>query len=142
MADFKETTDAMQTMLKSAQATLAAGPVLGSQTAHYWQAQERFLTEFEKFSTEWFKRRHLATQAAMEASQQMNEESAKDPAATMKVVSQWQADAMERLAADAQACTEMMSNCFGALVQNEVEVVEEAIETTRRATKQTKSTAV
>ena len=121
---------------------MATGPVLATQSTHYWQAQDRFLTEFEKFSTAWFKRRHEATQSALEASKQMTEEAAKDPAAAMKVIAQWQTHAMERLTQDAQACAEMMTNCVGALVQNEVAAVEESVETTKRAMKQSKSEAV
>ncbi|MEO1138971.1 MAG: hypothetical protein AAFW87_05900 [Pseudomonadota bacterium] len=142
MSDVKETTDAMQTMMKSAQAALASGPVLGSQTIHYWQAQDRFLTEFEKFSTAWFKRRHLATQAALDASKQMTQEASKDPATAIKVIMQWQTHAMERLAEDAQSCTEMMTNCMSALIENEAEAAAEAVKTAKRATKQSKSEAV
>lgn len=142
MANVKKTTDTMQTMMNSAQAAFAAGPVLGAQTKHYWQAQDRILTEFEKFSTAWFKRRHLATHAALETSNQMNAEIAKDPAAAIKVMAEWHTHAMERLAEDAQACTEMMTNCFGALVENEVEAVKDAVETTKRVTAQSKSEAV
>ncbi|AXI49169.1 hypothetical protein C1J03_23975 (plasmid) [Sulfitobacter sp. SK012] len=142
MADFQGSTDALQTMMKSAQAALATGPVMATQTTHYWQAQDRFLTEFEKFSTDWFKRHHAATQAARDASKEMTEEVTKDPAAAIKVMTQWQTHAMKRLTEEAQACTEMMTNCIGALVQNEVEAVEESIETTKRAMKQSKSEPV
>jgi hypothetical protein len=142
MADVKETKDMMQTMMKSAQAAFATAPVMGTQTTHYWQAQERFLTEFEKFTSDWFKRRHVATQAALEASKQMTETAAQDPAAAIKTITEWQTQAMERLTEDVQACTTMMTNCIGALVQQEVEAVEDAVETTKRATKQSKSEAI
>jgi len=50
----------------------------------------------------------------------------------MKVVTDWQARSMERLAEDAKDCTEMMARCAGSFAQNEMEAVEEIAESTKK----------
>ena len=49
---------------------------------------------------------------------------------------------MERLAEDAKDYMAMMTACAASATSNEVEAVEESVETTKRATKTAKSTPV
>ena len=75
----------MQEMMKSAQAMFAVKPVAGSQSTHFWQAQDMILDEFEKFSSAWFKRRHEGTRAAMETGRRLAEEALGNPTAAMGI---------------------------------------------------------
>lgn len=132
----------IQDLAKSTQSTLAAAPVAGFQSTHFWQAQDTFLKEFEKFSTAWFKRRHEGTQTAMETSKKIFEDSMGDPAAAMNTLTEWQKHSMERLAEDAKDYADMMSACAASAVSNEFQAIEESVDITKRTTKSTKSSPV
>ncbi|OAN76429.1 hypothetical protein A8B78_02790 [Jannaschia sp. EhC01] len=142
MADEIESFPSIQNMMKSAQAALAAAPMMGAQSARFWQAQDQFLKEFETFSAAWFKRRHVATRSALEAGKQIAEKAGHDPAVMLQVMSDWQTHSMERLNEDAQEYAEMITKCMGALAQNEVEAAEDSVEIAAKAMKQAKSKPV
>jgi len=139
--DNKTMTD-MQEMTKSALAMFTALPGAGSQSTHFWQAQDMILEEVEKFSSAWFKRRHEGTRAAIETSRQLAEGAMSDPAAAMEILTNWQSRSIERLTEDAKDCSEMMSRCTEAFVKNEVEAVAETAEIAKKATKSAKSEPV
>ncbi len=127
----------------AAQVEFSANPrFLAPQTKHFLQAQERILGEMEKFSSNWFQRRQEATRSMIEAGRKILSEGQTDPAGAIKKITEWQTHSMERLAEDAKACTEMMTNCTGAFVQNEVEAIEETAEVTQKSAKTSKSTPV
>ena len=128
--------------MRAAQIVFAANPMFGPQTRHFWNAQDRILEEAEKFSSAWFKRRHEATKAAVEASSKFASDGMRDPGSAMKAIANWQTHSMERLAEDAKDCAEMMTRCASVVVSNEVEAMEETAENTRRATKASKSEPV
>lgn len=142
MADAQTPVSALQNILKSAKAATSASPVLGHQSQHFWQAQDRALSELENFSKHWFERRHIAAQSALESSRAIAEQGTNNPAAAMTRLSEWQSQSFKRLTEDAQAFTEMMANCIGAVVQNEIEAAEETVESTKQAMKQSKATPV
>lgn len=142
MPKLNDATSGMQGMIKSAQTMFAAAPMTGAQSTHFWQAQEQFLEKFEDFSTAWFKRRHDGTRAALEASRQLADGAMQNPRAAMGILTDWQAHSMERLAEDAKDCTEMLTHCAGAFVTNEVEAIEETVQTAKRAVKSSKSEPV
>lgn len=142
MADTPTPASALQNIMQSAQAVTAAAPVMGHQSQHFWQAQDRALDELESFSKSWFERRHKAAQSALDSSREIAEQAGNNPAAAMTRLSEWQSQSIKRLTEDAQAFTEMMTNCIGAVVQNEVEAAEESVETTKQAIKQSKSKPV
>lgn len=142
MSNLNKTMTDMQEMMKSAQAMFAVGPAAGSQSAHFWQAQDMILSEFETLSSAWFKRRHEGTRTAMETARRLVEEAAGNPAAAMGILADWQSHSMERLAADAKDCTTMMTNCAEAMVNNEIEAVEETMETAKKSMKTAKSSPV
>lgn len=142
MANLSKVFVEMQDLSKSIPSVLAILPAAGSQSAHFWQAQDTFLKEFEKFSAAWFKRRHEGTQTAMNAGKQLFEHALGDQAAAMRVFAEWQAHSMERLAEDAKDYMTMMASCTAAAVANEVEAVEESVATAKRASKPAKSEPV
>lgn len=142
MTNFSKTLESMQDMAKSTPSVLAALPALGPQSTHFWQAQDTFLKEFETFTLAWFKRRHEGTQTALDTSKQMAEDTMGNPAAAMGILADWQTHSMERLAEDAKDYMAMMTACAASATSNEVEAVEESVETTKRATKTAKSTPV
>jgi len=120
----------------------AANTAMGSQARHFWQAQDRMLGEAEKFSSAWLKRRHEATQSALRASQEIASHGASDPAAAMKVIADWQAHSMERLANDAKDYMEMMTRCTNVAATNEAEAMGETAEAAKKSPKPTKSEPV
>lgn len=142
MPNNDKTMSDMQEMTKSALAMFTAMPGAGTQSTHFWQAQDTILNEFEKFSTAWFKRRHEATRAAIETSRRFVEETKGNPAAVMGLLTDWQSHSIERLTEDAKDCTEMMTRCTQAFVKNEVEAVEETVEAVKKSTKSAKSEPV
>jgi len=142
MTNLNKTLTDMQDMAKSSQSILGALPALSSQSAHFWKAQDTFLKEFETYSTAWFKRRHEGTQTAIEVNKQLAEHAMGDPSAALGILADWQSHSMERLAEDVNDYIEMMTACAASATVNEVEAVEESIETTKQATKSAKSSPV
>lgn len=128
--------------IQSLNAMFATNPALGPQAQHFWQAQDRMLAEAEKFSSAWFKRRHEAAQSAMRASQEIASNGAIHPATAMKVMADWQAQSVERIAEDAKDCLEMMTRCAGAAATNEAEALEEAATKASKSSKTSKSSPV
>ena len=126
--------DAADDALNRAQVLFTANPAIGPQSQHFWQVQDRFLEEVEKFSSAWFKRRHDATQSALEAVSTLSNAGMRDPGAAMQLITEWQTHSMERLAEDAKDCAEMVTHCMGTFVANEAEAVEEATQNVKRAT--------
>lgn len=115
---------------------------LAPQAQRYFLAQQRILGEIEKFSSGWFQRRQEATGSIIEAGKRILLEGQTDPAGTIREMANWQTRSLARLAQDARGCTEMISICAGALISNEVEAIEETIETSQKATKASKATPV
>lgn len=128
--------------IKSVTAMFATNPALGPQAQNFWQAQDRMLAEAEKLSSAWFKRRHEATQSAMHASQEIATDGMADPAAAMKVMADWQAHSMERVAEDAKDCMELMTRCASAAATNEAEAMDEAATAAKKSAKTSKSQPV
>ena len=142
MLDLKKTIEDMQKIAKTTNSALTAMPTAGAQSTHFWKAQDTFLSEFEEFSSAWFKRRHTATRTAIETSKRLSEEAMGNPTAAMSILADWQKHSMERLAEDTKDCMAMMTRCAAAAVTNEVEAVEETVEGAKRATKAAKSMPV
>jgi hypothetical protein len=142
MAKPDTTTNGILETMKSAGSALAANPMFGPQTMHFWQAQDRMLDEAQKLSSAWFKRRHAATQSALDASSKVVTDGVHDPSIAIKTLAEWQAHSMERLAEDARDGVEFVARCAGLVVSNEVEAMEEATELAQKATKTSKSEPV
>jgi len=138
MPKSSKTMNAMENMTKSAQSMFNAMPAAGTQGAHFWQAQDMILNEFEKFTFAWFRRRHEGTRTAIETSRQLAAEAMTNPAAAMGILTDWQSHSIERMAEDAKDCSEMVTKCTGALVSNEVEAIEETVEIAQKAVKPAK----
>lgn len=132
----------MQELAKTTPAVPAMLPAAGSQGTHFWKAQDAFLKEFESFASAWFKRRHEGTLTAMQTTKQLTEEAMGNPGMAMTILAEWQTHSMERLAEDVQDYVEMVRNCAAAALNNEVEAVEEGVETAKRASKTPKSEPV
>lgn len=131
-ADKSTQTDQIETALNRAQVLFSLNPAYAPTATHLWKAQERVMKEVEAFSSAWFRRRHEATQSALDVAAKLASGGAKDPATSMKAITNWQARSMERMAEDARDYTEMMTRCVGSLVTNEIESVEETAENTKR----------
>lgn len=126
--------DATKSAFTDIQRMMALNPVIGPQSAHFWEAQDRFLKEAERFSSAWFKRRHDATRSALEATKEISNGGMQDPAQSMTTIADWQKHAMERMAEDAKDFTEMVTCCVGTAISKEIEAAEEIAENTKRAT--------
>ncbi len=132
----------LEQFAKSTQSFATAIPAAGSQGAHFWKAQDTVLKECEAFSEAWFKRRHEATQSALDATKKLAERSMGDPMAAMSILAEWQTHSMERLAEDARDYLAMMTGCAAAVISNEVEAVDETVASAKSATKSAKSEPV
>lgn len=142
MQNVSKTMEDMQDMAKSAQSVFAFLPAAGVPGTHFWQAQDTYLRELEKFSESWFRRRHEATSTAMQASKLLAAEALGNPTVAMGILTEWQSQAMERLAEDTKDYMQMMAGCAAATVTNEVEAVEESVATAKRATRTVESIPV
>ncbi len=144
MTSHKKTTpEEIENAINAAQVEFTANPrFLAPQMKHALQAQQYVLDEFEKFSSAWFKRREDAASSMIDAGRRIISEDQSDPSQAMKELVDWQTHSMERLAEDAKAFTEMMTQCASAVVANEIEAAEETVEYTQKATKPSKSTPV
>ncbi len=139
----KRTFEDEENALNAAQVEFTSNPrFLAPQIKHALQAQENVLDEIEKFTTAWFQRREVATRSMIEAGRRIISEGQSDPASALKELAAWQTNSMGRMAEDAKACSEMITQCAGAVVTNEVEAAEETVEYTNKATTTSKSTPV
>ncbi len=139
----KITPEEAENAMNAAQVEFTANPrFLAPQLKHVLQAQEYVLDEFEKFSSAWFQRREDATRSMIDAGRRVISEGQSDPARAMKELVDWQTKSMEHLTEDAKAFTEMMTQCAGAVVTNEIEAAEETVEYTQKATKPSTSMPV
>jgi len=64
----------------------------------FWESQSRLLDDMQEFASGWFDRRHLGTQAALEAVQKACE--AKSPADAFACYQQWAVGAALRILDD------------------------------------------
>lgn len=126
--------NAAQTAADAIQKMMSLSPAFGPQSMHFWKAQDQYLQEAEKFSTAWFKRRHDATQTALETAKQFANGEVPSSKDAMSALSEWQAHSIERLTEDAKEYTEMMARCFGSTVRNELEAADETEASIRHAT--------
>lgn len=137
-----ETTENLSHVMKSMQQAMSANPLFSSQAEHFWQAQEEILDATETYTRNWFERRHEATRTAMEAMRTALNTDGAQPDVAGKSISQWQQHSMERMVKDAREWLEMVTQCAAVATAGEIEVAEEALEATRRATKSAKSEPV
>lgn len=129
-------------VMKSMQQAISANPLFSSQAKHFWQAQEQMLDATEAYTRNWFERRHEATRTAMETMRSALNADGGQPDVAGKSITQWQQHSMERMVEDAREWLEMVTKCAAVATAGEIEVAEEAMEVTRRATKSAKSEPV
>jgi hypothetical protein len=106
---FAQQMNAMQRMLVLPQTF--AEPMQRNASA-FWGNQDKILDDLQDFANGWFERRHLGTQAALEASERMAK--AESPAAFLREYQEWANGALQRVAADCTACHQMMLACGAA----------------------------
>lgn len=129
--------------LNAAQVLFTANPdYLAAQKRHFWEAQERVFEAVEKFSSAWFQRRKSAVVAMVDMGRRVSSEGRADPAGAMKEIAGLQAQSIKLLTEDAQALSEMLTQCAGVLGKSELKALEEAADTVSRATKSSKSEPV
>lgn len=124
----------------SAMQMLAPMPLSGPHMRHFWQAQDQFLREMERYSEGWFQRRHSGTKAALSTASQTA-----DPGNPMEVwrnLAEWQVQSVERMSEDLQEFMSSMSRCAEIWVRNETEAAEETAEAAGRSVKQSKAIPV
>ncbi|MGO4853475.1 hypothetical protein [Phaeovulum sp. W22_SRMD_FR3] len=95
-------------------------PFAGPHLVSLWQAEETFLRQAERFSRNWFQRRHDAVQCALTTGMRLMSEGMTDPVAGAQVMRDWQAESMRRLSEDAQEWTAVMTSCSGQLLAAEI----------------------
>lgn len=95
-------------------------PLAGPQLVSLWQAEDSILHQAERFSRNWFQRRHDAVQTALTTGMRLMSEGMTDPVAGAQLLRDWQADSMRRLSEDAQEWTAMVASCSGQLIAAEI----------------------
>ncbi|MDW4551169.1 hypothetical protein R5H32_17540 [Defluviimonas sp. D31] len=128
MAKPKPDTNPAMDFGRQAMAAFGLNPLAGPPVHQFWEVQEKLLDEVEEFTRLWFARRHAAARTAIEASKAAMESGGSDPTAALRMVSEWQAHSVERLAEDIQQWAELCSRCAGHLAIGEVAAGEEALE--------------
>ncbi len=133
-SDKKATANSAEDALNAAQGMFSANPVFQPPAMHFLMAQgpiqDGMREEAEKFSAAWFKRREDASRALMDAAVKMSTDGLKNPVTAMKIFTDWQAGAMERIAEDAKDCTQMVTRCAENLVKQEIDAVDEVSKST------------
>ncbi|SMX48826.1 hypothetical protein [Maliponia aquimaris] len=136
MTRHESMTAAEDTALNAAQVLFTANPVfLAPQMKHVLHAQVRILDEVGKFSTAWLQRRQEAAQTMIDAGRRIAMQGSVDPANALKEMVDWQTHSMERLAADAKDCSEMLNRCANALVATETRAKQENPDTMKQVAK-------
>ena len=132
MARSKTAGSATTDMLKGMQKLFAPYPMVGPQVEHFWQAQDAILNDAETFARNWFERRHTATRTALNAAKDVTKLDNADPAAAMKVMSDWQSHSMERIAEDVQEWMDLCTRCSAHITQAQMEAGEEGLQAARK----------
>lgn len=105
------------------------GPVVGAQVEFFWKAQDNILKEAERFSMNWFARRHAATIAALETVRSLNG-GATEPADSLRALAEWQKHSSERVTEDFREWFELVTRLAGLMVSTEVLAAEEILDET------------
>lgn len=127
-------------ILKPMQAAASINPLFKPQIEQFWDAQEKFLDETERFTHHWFERRHEAIRTALNAARTTSGSGQADPAKAMEAMLDWQRHSMERLIEDAREWFDTVSRCANYAAETEAEAVEETLgEATKMAKESTKS---
>ncbi|NWG47460.1 MAG: hypothetical protein HXY25_13075 [Alphaproteobacteria bacterium] len=88
----------------------------GTQLAEFWRTQDRLLEAFEDLAQSWCERRRDAARQAVEAANELPED-ARDVPQTLRMMNEWMAESVSRLAEDAREgyafyvrCAEQVAN--------------------------------
>ncbi|SDC49277.1 phasin family protein [Ruegeria marina] len=135
--------EAFADILKSLQAPAPMTTLVSPQMEQFWDAQEKLLSESERFTRHWFERRHEAIRTALDAARTATSSERADPAKAMEAMLDWQRHSVERLVEDAREWFDTVSRCADYVTKTEAEAVGETIgeakELTRKATRSAKS---
>jgi hypothetical protein len=133
MTNQQTKTDATENALNAAQVLFTANPLfLAPQTKQTLQKQEQMFAAFEKFSSNWFKRRQEAVHLMIEAGRRIVSEGRADPTDMMKEVAEWHTGAIRRLAEDGTEAGTMLTQCARAVGSHEAEAINENADTLRK----------
>lgn len=137
------TPEAFADILKSLQAPAPMNALVSPQMEQFWDAQEKLLSESERFTRHWFERRHEAIRTALDAARTATSAERPDPAKTMEAMVEWQRHSVERLVEDAREWFDTVSRCADYVTKTEAEAVEETIgeakDLARKTTRSAKS---
>lgn len=121
-------------LMEDARSMLAFNPMLASQMEHFWKAQDTLVAAAEAYSRGWFKRRHEATETALEVVHQANGNGG-DLGATMRSMADWQQQSFQRLYADTQQWLGLCSSCARSIMNEEMQAGQEALDTAGKQAK-------
>ncbi|MEB8386989.1 hypothetical protein OO012_07105 [Rhodobacteraceae bacterium KMM 6894] len=109
--------------------------VFGPAAQHLQQASDDLKSESSAFWTAWFQRRQDAMQELMDTASKVTKMGGGDPAAALKLMTDWQAAELARLTKDVSDTNAMMTRCIGGLVTHETEAAEEISEAAKTTSK-------
>lgn len=113
-------------LIRQTQAAVTFNPMLRPQIEQYWQAQEKTLQEAQAFAEHWFERRHMATQTALKAVEDVGN-SGSAPSDALKTLFEWQQHSMDNIVEDFREWVELCTRCAGHYTNAEVDVDKEGI---------------
>jgi len=110
--------------MSQAQRLMTLNPVAEPQIEQFWKTQDDFLNETEAFYRDWFRRRHEAATAAIEATRKMSGGNGGqiDPSAALQAIADWQRRSLERVMEDFQDWGRLCTRCAGAVAAAPVEM--------------------
>ncbi|SFT91546.1 hypothetical protein [Sedimentitalea nanhaiensis] len=114
-------------------------PLNSPQMTHFIRMQKLLLSETEKYSSEWFRRRCEAAATATRAVTETASGGVIDPLVVSRALIDWQRGSMQRLNEDFRDYLGMMNRCAQRMVEEESEAITETIEDVAKATKSTRA---
>ncbi len=110
--------ESMQTMFQPMAANTEAA---ATRACDFWRGQDKVLDSMQAFAKGWFERRHLGTQAALEAARRMC--AAKTPFDFMREYQEWATGALQRMAGDSLALQHEVTDIANAMVESQTHAV-------------------
>lgn len=104
-------------------------------------AQEKILSEVERFAQAWFERRHQANYTVLRAMQAMSNRESGDADAATRAVGQWFTDSIGRFSEDLRESYELSARCLEHVTRGGMDAGQEAVRMADSAGRESTRTA-
>ncbi|MRU14758.1 hypothetical protein FDP25_04855 [Roseovarius sp. A21] len=138
MTASKSSPSSFTDMVRQSQMMFAMVPTGAPQAEHFWDMQDKMLSDSEVFAKHWFERRHTATRTALETAKDIAETGPSNPAAAVKAITDWQAHSMGRIAEDFREWSNLCARCAAHMGRAELEAGEDGLKQVAKSAGSTK----